>query len=321
MDKLVCLECKEPFENEVSLHRHLRAHKLLMSEYYFKHFPRVDKFTGEPIKFRDKESYFYNDFNNKENLKKWLEQVTEDEACVYIKSYFFARKERKNLKYAPTQTELRSLPIPGMIYLNKLFGSYKKLCDSVGLQVRHTKSNFTKSPVDISGYKIYYDTREQNPLSFSIKSERQMLPFADYRLSDDKVTHNCYIERKNVADFHGTFAKSLGRFKREIEKARNSGAYVIVITEGRFEDIVNFANNGFLNKPLGGGEQRDEKPVISSHYHVFKGMREIMEEFDDVQFLFVDNRDEASRVIEKIFSSDGEYKDCDLQYMWDLGLL
>jgi hypothetical protein len=147
------------------------------------------------------------------------------------------------------------------------------------------------------------------------------LSYADYRLSDDEITCKCYIERKNVGDFHGTLGRSVTRFKRELVKARNAGAYVIVVTEGRFEDVLNFSGKSFFNKPLNGGEQKDEKPILSSPYHVFYGMREIMEEFDNVQFLFVNDRIEASRVIEKIFASNCEYKECDLQLAYDLGHL
>jgi ERCC4-type nuclease len=320
MDKLICFECQTAFDAEENLHRHIRVHKLKMSEYYHKHFPRYDKLTGEPIKFKDKESYFFNDFNNKANLKLWLQKVTPEEARVYIRSYFFARKQRKNLRFAPTQVELRTLPIPGMKYLSDLFGSYKSLCDSVGLELRHKRAKFSTSR-NISKYKVFVDTREQQPLAFNLPSEVKTLHFADYRLSDDSVTCNCVIERKAVDDFYGTLGRNLSRFKRELEKSRDAGAYVVVVVEGSFQSVYDFRNRSFFNKPLRESEQRDEKPIVSSPEHVFHGMRNVMEEFNNVQFLFVADRKEAVRVIEKIFASNCEYKEVDLQYAYDIGEL
>ena len=59
-----CKVCQKEFENDASLHRHLRAHSLRKVEYYQKYFPRYDLHTGDIIKFKSKEQYFSSDFNS-----------------------------------------------------------------------------------------------------------------------------------------------------------------------------------------------------------------------------------------------------------------
>jgi hypothetical protein len=46
-----------------------------------------------------------------------------------------------------------------------------------------------------------------------------------------------------------------------------------------------------------------------------------MQKYRNIQFIFVNNREEAVKVIEKLFSSNGEYKKIDLQYAYDTGRL
>jgi len=54
---------------------------------------------------------------------------------------------------------------------------------------------------------------------------------------------------------------------------------------------------------------------------VFFNVRELIQKYTNVQFLFVDGREECVRVMKRIFFSDKEYKKYDLQLMYDLKLL
>ncbi len=105
-----CKVCDKEFENDRRLHAHLKAHKLKMVDYYNKYEPRKDLLTGEFIKFKNKDYYFSRDFNNKNNMKKWLLLQMPDKQKDYLKSLLSRRKLKHNLKYTPTEVELRLLP-------------------------------------------------------------------------------------------------------------------------------------------------------------------------------------------------------------------
>jgi len=46
-----------------------------------------------------------------------------------------------------------------------------------------------------------------------------------------------------------------------------------------------------------------------------------MQKYDDLQFLFVDNRKKASEVIQKLFSVDEQVRKVDLQLLYDINQL
>ena len=124
MDKAVCRNCKKEFKSEASLHKHLKAHGLRMAEYYQQYYPRHDLYDGKLIKFKNKEYYFSSDFNSRTNLKMWLKQAPEDEAKKYCINLLKTRKKAKNLVYAQSQVELRTLMLPP-IYYYELFETIK----------------------------------------------------------------------------------------------------------------------------------------------------------------------------------------------------
>jgi len=54
---------------------------------------------------------------------------------------------------------------------------------------------------------------------------------------------------------------------------------------------------------------------------VYHNIRELMQKYDDLQFLFVDNRKKASEVIQKLFSVDEQVRKVDLQLLYDINQL
>ena len=84
MNNNVCKICSESFFEISGLHKHLKAHKLRIIEYYQTHYPRYDMQSGEIIKFKNKDQYFSTDFNSRENLKKWIESKPHSEVEKYI---------------------------------------------------------------------------------------------------------------------------------------------------------------------------------------------------------------------------------------------
>jgi hypothetical protein len=288
------------------MHRHLKAHGITQVQYYQRYFPRYDKLDGSIIKFKNREYYLTADFNSRANLATWLKKVEKREARDYIIGFLKARKERKNLRFAPTQVELRSLPIPGMSYLNELFGGYYDLCKGLGYELRFDKMGWSgPAKPFLKSHHILCDTREQLPLSFRINRYYEALNFGDYRLSDDSFTHNCCIERKAMGDFYSTLSHGYMRFSKELERSDEAGFYLVVLVESPFESVYTFSN-----------VLRHVNVNISPEY-VLHNVRQFCQNFRNLQFLFVKDREEASRAIERVFQSDGEYRRLDLQYLYD----
>ena len=219
------------------------------------------------------------------------------------------RIERKGIQYAPTQVELRTIMSPPIQYHDQLFGSYNEFCENLGLKTKFV------SPVEIvegakwkdPQYKIYVDTREQKPLKFKDRQvEIKTLKFGDYTFSDKEATCNCYIERKNLADFIGTISGGYERFINEIERAKEAEAYLVVLVEDTLTNSLSFP---FL--------KHISKRIKATPEFIFNRVRSLIQDYPHVQFLFVKGRVESSRVIEKIFTSGCVHEKIDLQLAYD----
>ena len=223
------------------------------------------------------------------------------------------RKEKKNLTYSPTQVELRSILSPPVHYYNELFGSYYELCDSLGYENRfHNPRKISYGSIyDDPSYKIYVDTREKKPLKFKhFESEIKTLKFGDYALSSKEDTCNCYIERKAIGDFIGTLSGGYDRFTREIERAAEAEAQLIVLVEESFSNCLGFNYLPHVYK----------KTKVTPDY-IFHNVRKLIQTYPHIQFLFVKNRTEASETIEKIFTCGCAYRSIDLQLAYDTKIL
>jgi ABC-type molybdate transport system ATPase subunit len=118
------------------------------------------------------------------------------------------------------------------------------------------------------------------------------------------------IERKGLGDAWGTLTGGLERFEREIKRAFNSGAYLVILVECPFSDLEVFPN---LRRVYG-------KIKIPVEF-VYHSIRDLSQKYQHIQFLFVKDRDEASRVIKKLFAADEQVKNVDLQLLYDTGNL
>ena len=311
----ICFECKKAFTSKKSLHGHLRAHKMSMGQYYQKYFPRYDKFSNQLIRFKNLEQYFETDFNNKDNLRKWLLTQKIDVAQEYCKNWLLDRKKKKNLTWAPSHIELRSLYAPSVVYFNKLFGSYYELCKELGFKVRF--EDFDNDSFIVREYpndaKIYIDTREQKPLQFKdLPDEKHTLKFGDYACTREDFCGKFRVERKALGDLIGTLTgDNLDRFKREIERAKEQGYQLVVLVEESFEHA-----SGFKALP-----HIYQKCKVTPDYILHKA-RELCQEYSEtVQFVFVEGRKEASRIIEKLFRLKGAALKYELQVAVDLRVI
>jgi hypothetical protein len=307
---LVCQICKEVFTNEESLHKHIRVHKHRIVSYYQTYFPRYDLHDKKIIAFKTKDQYFNDDFNNKNNLRYWLRKQDKEIAKTYCKNLLERRIQKKQLKFAPCQVELRSLLIPSINYFDELFGSYYDLCEQIGVPAKYKKIELPKSPA-INNSSIYIDTREQAPLCFNnLPIIKAALKFGDYTLDNKELCENSFIERKSLADFYGTMSGGLERFKKELKKAEEVGAGMLILVESDFNNVARFK---YLRPAYSN--------VKASPEFVLRNMRELIYQFKDIQFLFVDGRTEAARIAEIVLTSKGLWKKADLQLLYDTNLL
>jgi len=303
-----CKICNLEFETDKAFHGHLKSHKLRMVEYYQTHEPRYDLLTGELINFKNKDYYFSNDFNNKISMKKWLKAQTPEAQKDYLKKLLSQRKEKHSLIYAPTEVELRSITSPPIPYYHSLFSDYYRLCGEVGF---NNKYQYPKEELECEikqVFKIFIDTREQMPLVIDYPTEIKGLKFGDYAINDPE--NKCYIERKSISDFIGTMSGGYERFCREIERSIAAEANLIVLVERSLQECLSFQYLNYVSKKI----------KVTPEF-VFFNVRELIQKYSNVQFLFVDGREECVRVMKRIFFSNGEYKKYDLQLMYDLNML
>lgn len=308
-----CKKCLKSFDTDKEFNSHLKDHSYRQAEYYQEYEPRYDLFDGSIIKFKNKVQYLSTDFNSRLNLKRWLEQASKEKALDYCKNLLKQRREKKNLIYTPTQIELRSIMSPPVHFLNNLFGGFYEECERMGFENKYSypTEKMTYNFADKKDYKIYIDTREQRPLSFKRETEIKTLKFGDYSFSDDEISCSCYVERKAISDFIGTLSGGYDRFCREIERAQEAKANLIILVEESLENCLKFNALPHVFK---------KKTRVTPDY-VFHNVRSVIQKYPSVQFLFVRGRDEASEIVEKLFACACDYKKIDLQLSYDLKLL
>jgi hypothetical protein len=312
--KVICQNCKKPFETERQLHAHIKVHKLRVVGYYQKYYPRHDLHDKEIIKYKTKEQYFSTDFNSRTNLRLWLKERAPEEAVNYCGELLTKRKEKKNLVYTPSQVELRSILSPPIQYLHGIFKNYYSYCERIGFKNKYqfpteiTEGKEYEKPQ----YSIHIDTREQLPLKWDdYRTQSMTLPVGDYTFSEPRLTCNCYIERKSLADFISTLSvRNFDRFENEIIRAKKMEANLIILVEDTLSNAMSFKYLPYISKKI----------KVTPEY-IFHNVRQLIQKYPHVQFLFVKGRKESKRVIEKIFFSGCSYVKIDLQLDYYLKIL
>lgn len=305
---MICQKCKEEFNSLTGLHRHLKKHDLTQAEYYHYFNPRYDKYDNFLIKYKDYKSYHANDFNSRENFLDWAAQNYQNQE---VKDYCFGllekRKENKGIQFIPSQAEFKSMVSPSWFGYEKMFGREKFIekSDAIGLKNRFPITSFELKPGDL---EIWIDTREQSKLSFENANviDRKLI-VGDYTTTGDFYC-DVFVERKSLMDLAGTLTSGSDRFKREVARAKELGLYLVVVVESPYSEAMDYSpSNSFAKKTTG--------------IHLFHEIRALMQEFDNIQFLFAVNRRTAANYIEKIFRMGEQVKMIDLELQKDRGLL
>lgn len=302
----VCKECGKPFDSERALHCHLKEHGMYMADYYVKHFARKSLLTGELLPFKDKKSYFENDFADYGELKKWCVSAKPEEVKEYALESLKKRVESRSLSRGPGHLELNINRMPDLDVYIKSFGSYSEACSLSGVRPlffkRMPKDFFN---CDASGMKIFVDTREQKPLSFP-QSTTMALDAGDYTAAGDFYDRT-YIDRKSPSDFISTLSLSnLDRFKRELERIREMDSYLFIVTE---------CSLSYLEKYIRAAKTKKFGPSKTNLKFIYHNMRELFHEFEDrCQFIFTGSRENSELIIPRILFFGSILWNVDLQY-------
>lgn len=88
------------------------------------------------------------------------------------------------------------------------------------------------------------DSREQRCLDFSgiegIESiEKMTMPYGDYTAIVHEKPVPLVFERKGISDLFGTMTSGYERYKREMERAKESSVKLVLIIEGSYTDVWN----------------------------------------------------------------------------------
>lgn len=306
---IVCKECEKFFDSDKKLHGHLRAHKIKKTQYYQKHYPKKCLQTGKAIPFKDSddlESYLKRDFYDRTALNLYFDDSTKPlEKQELLLKYLEDTYKKHNI--IPSQVELSSLPCsPTILHYTNFFDFYKLI------QEKNLKSRFDygfdyysplKLPeINLEQFCISIDTREQ--LGYRMfNSINQKLDFGDYALSN-LLYNKTHIERKSISDFGSTMVGGNLRFRKELDRVRGCGGYLIILVEHELEKFSTHRFFGFA------------RPSLISHE-----MRGILREYSDVtQVVFGGNREKCVKYVVEFLLYGMKCKEIDLQYYVDVNV-
>jgi hypothetical protein len=298
---LKCKVCGEEFNYFAELQKHLRYyHKLSCKTYFETYWKRIDRFNGTKLEYKSFDQYITCDFIDKKNYKNWLKTLSKEECSDYFKSKLGQYCDLKSLDIAPSQVECQSinclLPVSTMESFSGT--DYKNLYQKHGLYSRFNyqipdEIPFTPIP------QIIVDSREQKPFHFEehtlIESK---LEYGDYSLHPN---NKLAVERKSLSDLYGTLSGGRERFEREIQKAKKLEGYIIVVVESTLNNMM----------------YQKQKFGKASGEFIAHNMRKLLRQYDNLQFVFCDGREEARNKTLHILGMNEEACKIDLQYYFD----
>lgn len=302
-----CKICGENTSGFPALHRHLKKeHGSAPFEYYPLFYDRRDWYDGDLIPFKDIKSYFTTHFNSKYNLLKWVEaggpQVND-----YILDLLVKRAADKGTTKIPSHSELKSLFLPSLSDYISAFGGLENFQEALSKKGLSMKLGIEKPEEKEGRVKIFIDTREKNALSFPFETEIKKSIVGDY-FPSEQFFSNVFVERKSLFDLAGTLTAGLDRFEREIQRAEELGAYIVVVVESSFADAFDYSPKNSFSQRIGGA-------------YLFNRIRKLMTDYNNIQFVFSSNRHRSVQIVEKIFRMGEAAKITDLEFLKDSGSL
>ncbi len=279
-------------------------HNISLKDYINKYEKKFDFYDKSAIKFKSLEQYLLSDFNNRKNLKLWLKSKSVEERRDYIfnkyKNYILLKNIENALPEAIISTVNCLLPIS---YIEESINmNFDEICEILSLKsLFKYNEKFLKSLKFNKVSNLIVDTREQKPFVFDscVNVTNKKLEFGDYAsLEDPSVS----IERKSASDFINTLSKGFIRFQNEIKRSLDLDGYLIVVVESTLNDILYKKN--FFGKASG--------------EFIAHRMRVLNKDFNNLQFVFAKNKEEATKYSLKILSLEKDkLKNLDLQYYFN----
>lgn len=305
---ITCKICGSKFRSERSLHTHIKAHGILLAEYYTTYYPRYNLYTGELIPFKNKDQYFSTYFSNNVELEKWAATAEREHVQQILLDMLSKRIISKDLQYAPNHLELKLLDLPEIEIYKVFFGSYNEACRRLQVEPllnKSVKSKFLKENKNLNDIEILIDTREQNPLKFP-NSKSHKLDFGDYTATGEYY-NKTYIDRKSETDFKSTMTVGFDRFKKELQRTVDFDSFLYIVVESSTEKVIR--NNSF-------------GPHKSNLTFVWHQMRVLSHEFARrCQFVFSGGRKRSENLIPILLDAGPEMWHSDIQYYIDKRIL
>ena len=299
------------FKTQKEFKKFLRENDLTVAEYFEKYESKNDLFTNEKLNFKysgkyptksDIEKYFLYDFRDKRHMAKWLDDQYKDAQREYILKKLNYRAKEKEWIHAPSQVECRSLrEIPALNVID--YCNDEKLWKEFGLNRKYQYIDFKPRFETLNNTILAIDTREQKPLKIE-NSKIIKLAFGDYCFIEEPYFCNVFIERKSIQDLWGTMSQGYDRFQREIERAASQNGYIIVVVDYLFSKAQSYNYNKKYSK--------------ASSEFIFHRIRELMQKYENVQFVFSGGRKQSVELIKKIGLLGEKAKTIDLQYALDM---
>jgi len=300
---MVCKICNTIFENEKSLHAHLKKHNLYQAEYYCTYYPRYSLHYKQKIPFKNKKQYFETEFLDYKEFLAWENKESEETIKSKCIEMLKNRISGKQYHYAPFHNELKTLSMPDLDIYKKHFNSYNSVCKLLNVEPLYNK-NLPNSfySVDLRELPMLVDTREQDPLKFK-HSRIEKIFVGDYLIDDKSFFKNTFVDRKSESDFLGTMASGVERFESELIKAVELDCYLYVVIESNIESII--YNHKRYNRK-------------TNLEYVFHNMRNLSHKYPRrIQFVFTGDRDKSLEIIPKLLYHGKSLWQVDIQYFLD----
>jgi len=198
--------------------------------------------------------------------------------------------------------------MPSVLLLEHYTISYNDICKDLGLITKYNYSNTELKKVKLID-KIIIDSREQQPLKFepTIKTEVLCLKVGDYCKIQD-VSNQIVVEKKSLSDLLGTISKGFERFHRELNRAEEKNTKVLVVVDTKFSSVLSFNYLPHIHSKC-------------SPEFIFSRIRELIQNYPNIQFIFCDGRKQASDITHFALSYGKDLMEWDLQYLMEKGLI
>lgn len=303
MFEYICKICDKKVEER----KHFwTEHRIKEADFYQKYEPRVDLYDGSSIVFKNPEQYFQSDFNSRPNLREYLKKVSKQEGIDYLIGWLKRRKEIKGLIYGLDQFTTKSLLFPTISFIQKFYGKgvYEEICNKAGLKVKFDYSKLPEFTQKID--KIIIDTREISPYFLDYPLEIKKLDVADYCVIPN--SQNVFFEKKTIEDWAGTVSAGFDRFRRELQRAKDKNAYIIVIIEAEYNQLLSI------------NHLPHTKFIKAKADFLLYRCRDLYLEFDNFQMVACGNRTKTIEILKKLLKMDN-IKDYDIQFLLDNSII